>query len=125
MLSSNVARAINRGRPGVPFEFSSEGKDTQLVDLSNLIWPDTAGPPPTLQEVITWDAEAQTEIDNIYIEQNVSRDDIITQYQVGMTRLNAIITNGPTYTQVQVRDAMVDLAKIQRQMLRVIRSTMP
>lgn len=50
------------------------------------------------------------------------RSDLVAQYAAGMARLDAIVTDGPTYTQTQARDAIVDLARIQRRVLRLVRS---
>lgn len=58
------------------------------------------------------------------IEQQAAIDDLNAQYQAAMTRLDDIVTNGPTYTQVQSRDAMVDLARILRRSLRLQRATL-
>lgn len=55
---------------------------------------------------------------------NTTRSELVDQYQSGVTRLNAIITNGPTYTNVQIRDAVVDMAKIHLRMLKLMKMEM-
>lgn len=47
--------------------------------------------------------------------------DLRAQYAQAVTRLDVIVTDGPTYTAAQVRDAVVDLARIQRRVLKVAR----
>ena len=54
-------------------------------------------------------------------EHETARDDLRAQYQTMLTRLDDIAANGSGYTAAQVRDAMVDLARIQRRVLRLLR----
>jgi hypothetical protein len=49
-------------------------------------------------------------------------DDLRGQYTAAMTRLNDIVTNGPTYTSAQARDGLVDVARITLRLLRFIRA---
>ncbi len=56
------------------------------------------------------------------VELKAAYTDLAAQYVAAMTRLDAIVTNGPTYTQVQARDAVVDIARIVRASLRFMRS---
>lgn len=50
------------------------------------------------------------------------RADLAAQFQAVMARLDAIVADGGTYTANQVRDAVVDLARSQRRVLRLLRS---
>lgn len=56
------------------------------------------------------------------VEHTAAHGDLATTYQAAMTRLNAIVTDGPVYSQAQARDAIVDMAKIVRATLRFIRA---
>jgi hypothetical protein len=124
MLNEEVVDAIVFGRPGISFKFSTSAPDEEAADLTGLDWPADAGTPPTLAEVVAWHTQLQSECDAKTTEAATSKNDLITQYQIGMTRLDGIITNGPTYTTAQARDAIVDMAKIQKQMLRFIKAAL-
>jgi hypothetical protein len=51
------------------------------------------------------------------------RADLGGQYAAMTTRLDGVVTDGTTYTAAQVRDAVVDLARIMRRVLRLVRSS--
>jgi hypothetical protein len=55
-------------------------------------------------------------------ERHGATTDLRDQYAAAVTRLDAIIANGGTFTAVQVRDAVVDLARTQRRELRFLRA---
>jgi hypothetical protein len=55
-------------------------------------------------------------------ERTAATTDVQATYQAAVTRLDAIIANGGTFTAAQVRDAVVDLARIQRRMLRLLKA---
>jgi hypothetical protein len=48
--------------------------------------------------------------------------DLRDQYAAAVTRLDAIIANGSTFTAAQVRDGLIDVARIERRLLRVLRA---
>jgi hypothetical protein len=124
LLNRDVVRAIQRGMPNIPFEFSTDNPDAEVTDLNGLKWPNNAGVPPTLAQVISWDNTIKTDFNTSVTERDTSYSDLLNQYDAALTRLDSIIANGPTYTQVQSRDALVDMAKIQRRLLRYIKSTL-
>lgn len=57
-------------------------------------------------------------------ERNGAVSDLATQYQAAIARLDAISTNGGTYTAAQVRDAVVDMARIQARMLKLVKAAL-
>jgi hypothetical protein len=52
---------------------------------------------------------------------DADKADLKAAYITSVARLNAIVTNGPTYTAAQVRTAVVDMAKIQLGLLKGIK----
>lgn len=54
-------------------------------------------------------------------EAAVAREDLSTQYTAAANRLDAIVADGAAYTAPQVRDAVVDMARIQRRLLRLVK----
>lgn len=48
-------------------------------------------------------------------------DDLRSRVSAALTRLDAIVTDGGTYTNVQVRAAVVDMAQMLRAMIRDLR----
>lgn len=48
-------------------------------------------------------------------------DDLRASVSSALTRLDDIITNGPTYTNAQVRSAVIDMAQMLRAIIRDIR----
>lgn len=48
-------------------------------------------------------------------------DDLRARVAAALTRLNDIITNGPTYTNAQVRAAVVDMAQMLHAIIRDLR----
>jgi hypothetical protein len=53
-----------------------------------------------------------------------ARADLRDQYASAIDRLDGIVANGATYTAAQVRDAVVDLARILRAALKLLRQVM-
>jgi hypothetical protein len=108
---------------------------------------DPSGPPPegvATQEVVLPDAEAAklsqpgsytASVAGVVtvtapgpetaasIEKTAAVLDLNTQYTTAMTRLTAIVANGPTYTSIQVRDAVTDMAKIVQATLRYLKAS--
>lgn len=60
--------------------------------------------------------------DDVAADRASALSDLQANYQAAMTRLDDIVTNGSTYTNVQVRDAVIDEARILRRALHVVRS---
>lgn len=105
--------AMERLRPGAEFKIGGEG----TLDSVEMLGSETK---PTQAEV---DAEIATitseNDDNVAV-----RSEIIDQYQAATARLTAIVTDGPAYTQAQLRDALIDMARIQNRLLKYIKSTL-
>ncbi len=53
-------------------------------------------------------------------KRTASNTDLSDAAEATLTRLDAIITNGSSFTAVQVRDAVVDMARLQRRLLRYL-----
>lgn len=121
MQKKDVTEAIAFGMPGVTFGYTPGDPSAELVDLDGLVWPSGSGLAPTIQQVQTWHDSLMQNSSSLEAQKIASRDDLVAQYTIGVNRLNAIITNGPTYTAPQVRDAVVDLAKIQLQVLKLVK----
>lgn len=117
----NLAIAIWRINPAAEYTLSDD--KTQIVDWRG------PGPQPTPAELqAAWDAyqseqaAAATAKQAADTERTAAIDDVRTTAAAALTRLDAIIANGGTFTAAQVRDAMVDLARIQRRELRLLRA---
>jgi len=52
----------------------------------------------------------------------VAEKDMDSTYVAALARLDSIIANGGTYTQIQARDALVDIAKMLRQLARIYKA---
>lgn len=52
-------------------------------------------------------------------EQEAAKTDLVSQYNAATARLDDIVSAGPGYTAAQTRDAVIDLARILRRMLRL------
>lgn len=61
-------------------------------------------------------------VDTVRAEREAALSDLQANYQVAITRLDDIVTNGGAYTAAQVRDAVIDEARILRRALRVVRA---
>ena len=53
-----------------------------------------------------------------WAERTAAGTDLRDAVQVAMARLTAIVNTGSTFTAAQVREAMIDLARVQRRVLR-------
>jgi hypothetical protein len=106
-----------------------EGKDCRVVDLSNgeaakLAQPGThavslAGVvtvTPPAPEVLALEAQEAA----LKAERATARTDLRDQAQAMKERLDVIVATGATFTAVQVKDAVIDLARIQRRILRYL-----
>jgi hypothetical protein len=79
----------------------------------------------TLQAVIdAHDPDALTPQEAAAQERQAAETDLAGQYALAVQRLDAIVTTGPTYTGAEVRDAVVDLARIVRRLLRVVKANL-
>lgn len=125
-----VEKAIIANRPGESFVLVERVDGEDIFDLDMLDWQaDTK--PPTFEEVTdwyqTWKSNYDTKIlaDSEKIT-NLStfQEELVEDYQIATTRLNAIITNGSSYTATQTRDAVIDMAKIQLRMLKLIKTAL-
>lgn len=72
-----------------------------------------------------WDSSNNNLIITPIINGPTSRElvlsDVKDNYDIAITRLDTIIANGNTFTATQVRDAVVDLARIERRLLRFVK----
>ena len=107
-----------------------EGIDTRAVELSDT----EAAKLSQVASAFTVDAAGVVtvvpltveQVTNIQLEEAhqaetaASHTDLTNQVEIALNRLTDIATNGGTYTAVQVRDAVVDLARIQRRVLRYL-----
>src|SRR3954470_12597791 len=127
MNKYEVEKVIMKNRPDEPFVLVQRVEGDDIEDLSMLDWQADTDP-PDWEEVQSWydawktqhDAEVATETQK-NTDLITTRTDLAAQYQAATTRLNGIITNGPTYAAAQTRDAVVDMAKIQLQILKLIK----
>jgi hypothetical protein len=119
--SSRLVLVINPPRDSHGNPILPEGMNVDVIDVSDTeaakfnqsgfvytLAPDgtiatTAAPPPSPVEIEMRDALA----------------DVRAQFAQADLRLNDISANGATYTAPQVRDAMVDMARIIRRTLRL------
>lgn len=103
----------------IPFDTLAlrEGDDGAHVLIAYGPSGESVGFPEEAQAII----EAHVPIPT---EREASTTDLEAQYAAAMTRLTDIVTNGPTYTQAQARDALVDLAQIVRRVLRYLKATL-
>lgn len=60
-------------------------------------------------------------VDSVSVERTAAYSDLVTTYAAVITRLDDIVANGGTWTNTQIRDAVVDLARVCRRILRFIR----
>lgn len=56
------------------------------------------------------------------VERQAAAADLAAQYQAALTRLDAIIAAGSSLTAAQTRDAVVDVARIVRRALRLLKA---
>jgi hypothetical protein len=127
MNKYEAEKVILKNRPNEPFVLVQNVEGDEIDDLSMLDWQADTDP-PDWEEVQSWYNTWKTEYDAEVASEEAkatdlttTRTDLVTQYQAATTRLNAIITNGPTYTAAQTRDAVIDLAKIQLQILKLVK----
>jgi hypothetical protein len=93
-----------------------------LGDAISLTYPDGQAKPSVDTVVAAHDPSVLTADEMAVLETQTDRADISSQYAAAVTRLTAIVTDGSTYTAVQVRDAVVDLARIERAVLKLVRN---
>jgi hypothetical protein len=127
MNKYEAEKVILKNRENEPFVLVQNVEGDEIDDLSMLDWQADTDP-PDWEEVQGWYNTWKTEYDAEVASEEAkatdlttTRTDLVTQYQAATTRLNAIITNGPTYTAAQTRDAVVDMAKVQLQILKLIK----
>lgn len=87
-----------------------------------------ASRPMTPSEQTAWEATQANSVQltaasqPAIIERAAAIADLSAQYASGMAILDDIVSNGPTHTNVQVRDDVVNMARVQRRILRLIKA---
>jgi hypothetical protein len=72
--------------------------------------------------IVAAEQAAETAAQAASTERTAATTDLRDQYAAAVTRLDAIIANGSTFTAAQVRDGLIDVARIERRLLRVLRA---
>lgn len=112
---AQVVRVVRLLRPGERVYGPAGGWDGTPAGLH--WWP------PELAETAPTEAEIEAkyaEVKAADAEQDTERRQLRTEFQAVKVRLDDIVQNGSTYTAAQTRDAVIDLARAQRRMMRVL-----
>lgn len=94
----------------------------RLEGLGETIWVTTPAARNVVTPVVTaHDASILSAAEKVEEERSQAAQDLAGQFQAMMSRLDQIIADGASYTATQVRDAVIDEARIQKRTLRLIR----
>jgi hypothetical protein len=111
-----LAGVYESGQPNLRVE--STGNEIRLFV------PDNADEGQISTVVTAHDPANLSASEQLVAEMTTARNDLANQYSAAMTVLDNIVTNGASWTNVQVRDAVIDEARILRRTLRYLKAEM-